>query len=264
MKPWRSVIGVAAVFVIVCCGSAGAAELITNGTFEGAVIPAGVSGPLDGNADLLPAGWTRFETFSGGVVENSVISNPVPNGPSIPGLTGWEFIRWNGGASGDWTAIEQPLNIKAADYSCLNLSMDVQVLQHNLVAGGWVAPAFEWPAMVEVDYLDTLNNPQVWRFGWYLVPPGDGPPGPVNDPGQGLIPFYNDMPVPAGVYVPNTFNLLNVLPQVQTITRIRVGGTGWDFHSFIDNVSLQGTPVPEPAGLCLIALGALGLIVRRR
>ena len=63
----------------------------------------------------------------------------------------------------------------------------------------------------------------------------------INDPGQGLIPFYNDQLVPQGVWVANSFNLFNELPQVRTITRIVVGGTGWNFESDVDNVSIQGT-----------------------
>ncbi|MBI1926122.1 hypothetical protein HYR99_17955 [Candidatus Poribacteria bacterium] len=42
-----------------------AVELIVNGTFEGGFAGAGFSGPLDGLADSLPFGWTRFENFSG-------------------------------------------------------------------------------------------------------------------------------------------------------------------------------------------------------
>jgi hypothetical protein len=259
-----------AIALAVCALATGAQglELITNGTFEGGSTPAGVSDPNDLGPDTIPNSWSRYETFFGGVAENSFIGPFVPNGPSLPGLVGVEFLRSGGGQTGDWTTIEQPLNIDAADYSSLQLSMDIQVLSHDLQAGGWVTPAFEWPAMVEVQYKDISDTTQIWRYGWYLSPPGDvGGSGnsPANDPGQGLIPFYNDQVVPINTWWPNTFDLFAQLPQVKTITNIRVGGSGWNFHSFVDNVSLQGTPsgIPEPATLSLVALGALALLRRR-
>jgi len=247
MKRWT--IGLAALMVLVGVGQAKAAvEFITNGNFEGGFIGMGVSGPLDGLADSVPNGWTRVETFSGGVGENSAITGLPGNGPSAPGLLGVNFQRLAGdNASGDWTAIQQPLNVNVGSMASLTLSLDVMVGQHNLVAGGWVAPAFEWPVVVQVNYLDVTNTPQTWRYGWFLNPPGDGPPGPINDPGQGLIPIYNDMVVNPNVWVANSFNLLNQLPQAQTITNVRVGSSGWHFLGNVDNVSVQGTVIPEPS-----------------
>jgi hypothetical protein len=225
-------------------------ELIVNGTFEPAFTNAGTSGIYDGLVDFIPPSWNRQETFSGQVLENSSIGPVAANGPSLPGVQAASFFRTNGGTSGDWTAIYQDLSIPAAQYSQLTLSLDVRVWYHNLEAGGFVSPAFEWPAVVEVDYLDTTGTSQTWRYGWYLDPPGDGTR--INDPGQGLIPVYNDQLVQQGVWVANSFNLLNELPQVQTITRIVVGGSGWDFQSDVDNVSIKGTATnsfSEPGNL---------------
>lgn len=253
--------------VLLLASSAPGVELINNGLFEGGTFAGGLSNPLDGIPDnLLPVQWNRIETFTGGVVENSVIATQAVNGPSFPGAFGVEFSRVEVPpvpSSGDRTSIQQALNIDAASYVSLLLSIDVNVVSHNLVAGGWVAPAFEWPAFVTVNYLDQSNNPQTWRYGWYLEQPGDFPPGQVNDPGQGLIPVYNDLLVPAGAWVPNTFDLFTELPQVQTLTSIEVGGAGWDFSSLIDNVSIQGV-VPEPSALLLCLIGTGTILLRRR
>lgn len=246
----------------------GAVEFVTNGTFEGgfgAMIPAG---PLDVGPDVVPLGWNRVETFSGGVPEVSSVLVVGDNGPSAPGALCTEFRRTAGdNASGDWTAVEQPLAINAAQYQSLTLSLDVKVLQHNLVAGGWVAPAFEWPVTVQIDYLDTGGVGQIWRHGWYLAQPGDGPPGPINDPGGGTIPFYNDLLVPQNVWVPNAFNLFVELPGVASITKLRVGGSGWLFEGRADNLSLLGVPaqvpIPEPGTLVLLAVGLLAARRRR-
>ena len=260
------------------CGSVPVqgAQLVTNGNFEGGTINAGVSGPLDGVVnppgfpDTLPVGWTRVETFWGGVAENSMIAAVPGNGPSAPGSTAMEFNRNTGFASGDWSAIQQGLSIDAASWQTLTLSLDAYVVTHALEAGGWAVPAFEWPVVVQIDYLDQGNNPQTWRHGWYINPPGDSNIGPVNDPGQGLIPFYNDTLVQPTTWTPASFNLFNELPQVKTITNIRVGSSGWDYHGLADNVSIVGTPIdqeiPEPCTLVLgaVALGLIGWRSRRR
>jgi hypothetical protein len=228
-------------------------ELITNGAFELAFTNAGLSGPLDVLPDSIPPSWYRVETFGDQVVEKSSIGPVAANGPSAPGVQAAAFNRTNGGFGGDWTAIAQTLSINVTQYTGLTLSLDVRVWYHNLVAGGSVTPAFEWPAIVQIDYITTNGVSQIWRHGWYLDPPGDGTR--TNDPGTGLIPLFNDQVVPQGVWVANSFNLLNELPQVQTITRIAVGGTGWDFRSDLDNVSIKGaltnsfSPFSQPGDL---------------
>jgi hypothetical protein len=248
------------------------ANLVANGNFEGGFPIVLNPNPLDGAAnDGIPTAWTRVETFSGGVPEGSLLNGFNFNGPSAPGLWCLGASRNGGGVSGDWTAVEQPLAINALGCASLALSIDVRVDYHNLVAGGFVTPAFEWPVILQIDYLDTGGNAQTWRFGWYLTNPGDGPPGPVSDPGQGLIPFYNDLAVPGALWVANTFNLKTELPQAVTITNLRVGGSGWDFEGFVDNVVLQCEPIQVPsltaAGLAvlagLIAMAGVWMAYRR-
>ena len=243
--------------------SAGFGASVTNGLFEGGAVNLGISHPLDGVADLVPNGWTRVETFSGGVVENSGISVVADNGPSAPGAWALQCVRSLGGASGDWTAVQQNLGINASLYSALSLSVDTKVIAHNLEAGGWVVPAFEWPVVLEIGYTTTGGANQVWRYGWYLSPPGDSVGGPVNDPGQGLIPVYNDMLVQQGAWTTTTFNLFNELPQMGTINYLRVGGSGWNFEGRADNLVLSGTAVPEPATLALLAVPAVLAVWRR-
>jgi len=253
------------IMLFLCAAPVWAGELITNGTFEGAWAGAGVSGPLDGLPDTIPViGWTRVEGFTGGAVENALITSVAANGPSAPGAVAARFDRALGGGSGDRSLLRQPLNITASAWPDLILSMDVQVRSHNLEAGGWVPEAFEWPAVVQINYTDTANNPQTWRFGWYIDPPGDFVSGQVNDPGKpgGLIQFYNDQLVPVNQWVTTSFNLTDELPQVKTIDTLYVGGAGWDFHGYVDNVSLRA--VPEPTTLALVAAGSLALLRRRR
>lgn len=233
---------------------AGGTELVTNGTFEGGfttLMPP----------HRIPVGWTLYET-RGLPLENSLVYDVGINGPSQPGAFAWEFYRQDYGyQTGDWTTIEQSLSIPVQNYQTLSLSVDVQVLSHNLEAGGFVPPpAFEWPAIVQIDYTDATSTPQVWRYGWYLNPPGDFVIGQINDPGQGLIPVYNDVAIPVNVWVTGTFDLLAQLPMAMTIDRIRVGGSGWDFHSFFDNVSING--VLNPVGVDAQSWGGVKALYR--
>ena len=245
-----------------------AAELITNGDFEGPATNMGVSTTIpagrDSLPDTIPNGWTRWESFWGGGPELAQIIPVANNGPSLPGATAMDFSRAQGGASGDYTVIHQATAIDASKYNSLALSIDANVVIHNLVAGGTVTPAFEWPVMVQIDYTALDNSSQIWRYGWYIAQPGDG--SRVNDPGGGLIATYNDMLVQPNTWVANSFNLFNELPQVKTIDRVLVGGTGWDYHGLADNVSLQGEYIPEPASAVLVffGLGAVASRLRRR
>lgn len=237
------------------------ANLLINGDFESGFVASGKSNALDLGNDSVPTGWSRVETFTGGIAETAVIGPLAGNGPSAPGLAATLFTRSGDNASGDWTAVQQGLAIDVASFNSLTLSLDVFVIAHNLEAGGWVSPAFEWPLTVQISYTTTGNANQIWRHGWYLSPPGDNGPSPINDPGQGLIPVYNDTLVTAGVWTSHSFNLLSELPQARTIDSIVVGGSGWNYESAADNIMI----VPEPQAWALLTgIGALAVAGLRR
>jgi len=254
---------------------------VNNGLFEGGWVAAGTSSPFDLTADFVPTSWNRVETFTGkmlqpggGLVtvpEWASISVVRDNGPSALGQWALQCTRSEnpigGTQSGDWTAVWQNLNIDASQYAAMSLSIDTKVIAHNLEAGGWSVPAFEWPVTLEITYTPQGGGSQIWRYGWYLDPPGDAVLGPANDPGQGLIGTYNDMVVPANVWMTTAFNLFNELPQVGTITRIRVGGSGWDYEGRADNIIMNLTYIPEPSTILIWSLLAglgIGVGWRRR
>lgn len=217
-------------------------DYIVNGWFEGGFTAVPNPDPRDGSSpDELPADWQRFETFSGSV-EGSALFHRTDNGPSRPGSSSLGITRTDGGTSGDWTAVRQDLSVDASLCSDLALEMDVLVASHGLEAGGFVDPAFEWPVTVQLDYTTTGDASQIWRHGWYLDPPGDSVTGPVEDPGTGLIPVFEDTEIPAATWFRARFDLLSELPRLATLDRITVGGSGWNFEGAVDNVRLLCIP----------------------
>lgn len=212
---------------------------IVNGNFEAGFYTFNNTHPLDGSKpDTIPNGWLDWESFTGGGIEAAKVDRLADNGPSRPGSNAVFYRRSNGGGSGDETGLRQDLAIDARSCSALTLNMDVLVNSHNLEGGGWVTPAFEWPAYVWVNYTTLTGATQIWRFGWYLDPPGDGR---ANDPGSGLIPEYRDKKITQGSWDANSFDLFAELPQVKTIDRIIIGGAGWDYEGAVDNVEILCT-----------------------
>lgn len=237
-------------------------NLIINGDFEAGFTSVLNPDPLDGSSpDDIPNGWTRYETFTGGVIELSALSQGPDNGPSLPGGSSLLHSRGNDNQSGDWTAVFQDLDIDASECSALTLRMDVKVIEHNLEAGGWSTPAFEWPVIVQITYTTTGGATQVWRYGWYLDPPGDDSFGPTDDPGTGLIPIFNDKQVTSGVWDANSFNLFAELPQLHTISRIYVGGSGWSFEGQVDNVEILCSRHVAPSVPTLSQRGAIIMMI---
>lgn len=235
------VVGPVLILLLLVAGTLSAQQnLVVNGDFEAAFSPVSNPDPLDGlSPDEVPLGWSLRETFSGTGVEFSMVSRRPENGSSLPGRASAEFWRTGGGASGDWTAIYQTLAVDVRGCSHLDLDIDTLVDSHDLEAGGFVTPAFEWPVTVEIVYTTTSGASQIWRYGWYVDPPGDSNVGPVDDPGEGLIPIFMDREVTPGEWTSNSFNLLKWLPQVRTLDSITVGGSGWSFFGAADNVQLR-------------------------
>jgi len=234
-------------------------NLIINGDFEAGFTSVPNPDPLDGSSpDDIPNGWTRYETFYAGV-EFSALSQGPDNGPSLPGSASLLHIRGNSNVSGDWTTVFQDLDIDASECSALTLRMDVKVINHDLEAGGWSMSAFEWPVIVQITYTTTGGATQVWRYGWYLDPPGDGLTD--DDPGTGLIPIFNDKQVTSGVWDANSFNLFAELPQLHTINRIYVGGSGWSFEGQVDNVEILCSRHVPPSVPTLSQWGAIIMMI---
>ena len=206
-----------------------AQNLVQNGDFEGECYPDGIH--------LVPEEWT---VGGGDPPIPGTLSCIVDNGPALPGVKAVHWVRPAGSSSGRHLVIGQSLSIDTSLYTSLELSVDVKVIWHNLVAGGTWTPAFEWPVRVRVNYTlaSDPTQSQYWIHGFYVDPPGDGTR--VNDPGYGLIPIFEDTEVTPGVWETHTFDLFQELPDLGVIYTIEVGVAGWGYEGQGDNVGISG------------------------
>jgi len=219
----------------------GTTATIQNGDFEGGFVPV--------NEDQCPTSWTMYETQWGGGGEGSVITSQLDNGPSMPGQWSTLWTRFNGGASGDWTAIEQRLDaiVHPGHAEYVGLTFDLKVLYHDLGGSGWTADDWEFPFSVMVKFTDENDQIRYWQHGYYYFiddATGPAPQGTVVAGGQGIV--YSTQ-VPQGVWISQSFNLLaqlRTLAEPMVIHEIRFGGSGWNFEGQVDNVGLFTGPTP--------------------
>ena len=196
-----------------------AQEMIINGSFEGGKSSCG-------NNDECPDGWTLHETRD---FEDSQAISVADNGPSAAGSQAWECRRNAGSGTGDWTTLEQALDVQIEAGKRAVLKMDVYVHSHSLEAGGWSFPGWEWPVEVLLSYRDSQDVGHTFMYGFYLANPGDG----RADDG------HEDQLVPADTWVAKTIDLTAAISDLAEITKIRVGGSGWAYSGRVDNISLN-------------------------
>jgi len=239
-------------------------NLVTNGDFEGGFTP-------DGTGDLIPNGWTKLATFHGRPGESSTLSQANDNGSTLSGSSSLYWMRTIGGVSGDWTACEQILNYDVAGCESLTLTIDVKAFSHNLGGSGATVYEFEYPVTIQVHYSDTGDTLRYWQWGWYIwIDAATGPPPDHKQvPDNGVV---TGQQISANQWVGNSFNLLSELENPKTITKIKVGGSGWNFEGRADNVQIVCVRprIPELTqwGLIVIILAIAGfsvyLLMRRR
>ena len=252
---------------------AGPVELISNGDFEGGSYNAGFSHTTDDlAADTVANSWVRVgtqggqidETFWGYVPENSLIAPVADNGPSAPGSTAMEFLRTQGGGSGDYTMIRQVLDIYTEDYLSLDLSLDVKAISHNLCGGG-SAGGWEYPIVAVIKYEDSSAVSKRAHFGWYLQTSQGCDATEDWTWWASTGTWAKSRQVNPSTWSAWTIDLLDPILDIAHITDLQVGGSGWDFQGRADNVSIEGiVPEPATATLLMIGLAVLALGLRRR
>ena len=152
----------------------------------------------------------------------------------------WE--RTNSGSVGSAISAWQPLDFDVSSYASLWFSMDVRIDYHNLPNSGWWSDqnngSGEYPVKVSLTFLDEQGSPFEWTYGFMITHDG----GTVLrnffiEPGEEWASFETDVFDPGQWLGP----LGQQLPHPVRLTRITVGGGGWDFKGAVSNLTLAGS-----------------------
>ncbi|MDO8737193.1 MAG: hypothetical protein Q7K29_08975 [Thermoleophilia bacterium] len=135
------------------------------------------------------------------------------------------FIRANSGNDGGMSAVSQSLDMSTGDASKLSLRLVGAIDTQDLSGDGWYDG--ETPLFVTIDYTSAGGAARTWTHGLMVS-------GPVNYPAR-------DQVIPSGQwYTYDSPDLMAELPDLERITKVTIGGSGWDFRSRIGRVWLRG------------------------
>ena len=209
----------------------------------------GFSADLPPNGDLPPmspilgdlalessdsaAPWRSFVVTEAGidgqVLESATESGADGSGSNVANAE-YRFIRRAAGEQvnrhGE-AGIAQIANRDIRDYSILHVRAQVKVNFQSLSGGG--SAGTEYPIMLKIYYVDSAGQDQIWYHGFYHQ----------NDDGFSVA---GASPVPREEWVtydnPNLLQVINPAPVF--IRRVEVLGSGWEFDSWVREISLEG------------------------
>ncbi|MFA6001024.1 MAG: hypothetical protein WC828_02810 [Thermoleophilia bacterium] len=138
------------------------------------------------------------------------------------------LTRSNSKNDGGLVGVEQPVDVQLAGLSTLRLRLVGAIDSQALASDGWYGG--ETPVFVTIDYTTATGQSKTWTHG--LMSAGSG----VNYPDRDQV-----IPAGAGWYQYDIPDLLKVIPDAARLTKVTVGGSGWDFKSRVGLVSLKGS-----------------------
>ncbi|MHB8791767.1 MAG: TolB family protein [Thermoleophilia bacterium] len=172
----------------------------------------------NGDFELGTADWKVVDIKTKGVNRVETINDPNCG-------TVLRFTRADSGNDGGMSAVTQDLEVKAGNLSQLNLRLVAAIDRQDLSGDGWYGG--ETPVFVTIDYVATGGTAKTWTHGLMIS-------GPVNYPAR-------DRVIASGQwYVWDSPELMAELPDLDRITKVTIGGSGWDFQSRIGRVWLRG------------------------
>lgn len=172
----------------------------------------------NGDFELGLADWQVVDIKKKGV--NRVEATDDPNCGTV--LT---FSRTNSGNDGGMSAVSQNLGLSTGDLDRLSLRLVAAIESQDLSGDGWYDG--ETPVFVTIDYTTAGGATKTWTHGLMIS-------GPVNYPAR-------DQVISSGQwYTWDSPDLMAELPDLDRITKVTIGGSGWDFQSRIGRVWLRG------------------------
>lgn len=194
--------------------------------------------PLLNDSELvdltLASPWQSFVVTETGIDGQATRSSfdTDPNGSASRNRdTGYRFRRMAANSEqvnrhGE-AGIAQTIDRDIRDYSVLQIRTRVKVNFQSLSGGGSVGT--EYPVMIKIYYVDGGGQDQIWYHGFYHQ----------NEDGFSVA---GASAVPTGEWVtyenPDLLHAIN--PRPIFIRRVEVLGSGWEFDSYVTEVSLEG------------------------
>ncbi len=198
--------------------TAAGTDVVTNGDFEAGMPP-----------------WVQYTPPIGGTLTLEVVT--------ADGSKRLHYVRTgSGGVGGEINVYQAFEALNTAPYSEIYLECDVKLVSHTLTnSGTWSydnGGYGEWPGDIRIEFVDTTGETYDWNNGF----------ADFED-------FYertNYTQIPLGVWYhyrsPNLKNVTTTktgphnapIPSgtPAQISKVKVGGSGWDFEGYFDNVKL--------------------------
>ena len=187
-------------------------------------------------AELAPdSPWLPFVVTEAGIdgqtTKSSFNIDPIGSSAFSERASAYRFRRIGGGGEqvnrhGE-AGISQVVNRDIRDYSTLGMRARVQVNHQSLSGGG--SAGTEYPVMIKIYYVDGAGQDQIWYHGFYHQNV-DG----FSVAGASLVPTHE------WVTYENPDLLHAIYPRPVFIWRVEVVGSGWEFDSYVTEVSLEG------------------------
>jgi hypothetical protein len=173
----------------------------------------------NGDFELGLADWQVVDIKKRGL--NRVAASDDPDCGTVLRLS-----RTDSGNDGGMSAVSQSLDLSTEQLDKLSLGLVAAIDSQDLSGDGWYDG--ETPVFVTIDYTTTGGAARTWTHGLMIS-------GPVNYPTR-------DQLIPSGQwYSWESPDLLTELPDLDRITKVTIGGSGWDFQSRIGRASLRGS-----------------------
>lgn len=136
------------------------------------------------------------------------------------------FSRSGSGNDGGLIGLEQKLEVQIGNMSELRVRLTGFINSQDLSSDGWYGG--EAPLFVQLDYQTAAGETKTWTHGLMV----DG--SSIKYPDR-------DTTIPQGQWtVWDSPNLPEIIHDAVLITKLTVGGSGWDFRSRVALVSLHG------------------------
>ncbi len=167
-------------------------------------------------------GWTVTRLAEGNAPLGAVTPLQDANG------RGAHFARFASNLHGE-VGLRQLLDLDVKSMVSLNLRIRYRLLAQGLTGGG--RDGTEYPLIVRVSYIDETGGQIDWYHGFYMR-------GAI---GQTRVSPQATGEVPVGIWQDYEGHLVDLSPRPVRLRSVEILGSGWDFTSEVQSISLTGT-----------------------